>query len=70
MRKHITQAEILRIKKLVRAGVTDRAEIQASVFVHSDCIDRVLSVIADAEKPKKAAPKKKATPKAVVDPLS
>ena len=71
MRKHITQAEILRIKKLVRSGVTDRAEIQASVFVHSDCIDAVLaSVKRDEGKGKKAAPKKKATPKAVVDPLS
>jgi hypothetical protein len=71
MRKHITQGEVLRIKKLVRAGVTDRAEIQASVFVHSDCIDAVLgSIKRDEAKAKTAAPKKKATPKAVVDPLS
>jgi len=72
MRKHITQAQILKIEKLLNAGITDRAEIQSQVYVHSECIDRSIAVhearIAAAKKP---ATKKRAAPKkVVVDPLS
>lgn len=42
MRTHMTQAEILRINKLLRAGVTDIEEIQKEVFIHADNINQVI----------------------------
>ena len=78
MRKHITQAEILRIEKLLRSGVNKLDEIQAIVFVHSDCIKavakkysntqkRLKKEAADAKKAAKDAPKEEDS---AVDPLS
>lgn len=65
MRKHTTQAEILRIQKLLRAGVTDIGAIQKQVFIHADSIQAVKDVFDKQNKPVKK-PKKKAA----VDPLS
>lgn len=76
MRKHMTQAEILRIEKLLRSGVTDIAEIQTEVFVHAECIQQVITKFentaardAAAEGGGKPAPKRRRK-KAAVDPLS
>ena len=52
MRKHITQAEILRIKKFLREGVCEIPDIQKQVFVHAECIQRVIDVVAAEAKPK------------------
>jgi len=80
MRKHITQAEILRIEKLLREGVTDKAMIQGIVFVHEDCIDQVVAKFNKTNpkaKPKAVAKKETAADRAkakaalkAVDPLS
>jgi hypothetical protein len=76
MRKHITQAEVLRIEKLLNNGVTDMAEIQTVVFVHSACIQQVVdkfnnqSGAAVAEAPVDAPPKRRRKKAAPVDPLS
>ena len=73
MRKHITQAEILRIEKCLRGGITDKAEIQKIVFVHEACIDQVINKFnnqpgnAPAEE---ASKPKRRSRKAAVDPLS
>ena len=66
MRKHTTQAEILRIQKFLRTGVTDVEEIQKQVFIHADSIQAVKTKWENQNK-KTAKPKKR---KAAVDPLS
>lgn len=78
MRKHTTQAEIHRINKLLRAGVTEVAEIQAEVFVHAECIERIITkfenqkaaAAAAAEPAEPAKPTRKKVKKAAVDPLT
>lgn len=65
LRTHMTQAEILRVNKLLRAGVTEIAEIQTEVFVHATKIQKVIDVYI------KQNPKKKSRKKAAeVDPLT
>ena len=65
MRKHMTQAEVLRTERLLRSGVTELAELQKEVFVHAECLERVVTKFNNAN-----APKKKPRRKAAVDPLS
>ena len=68
MRKHMTNGQMIRIKKLLSNGVTDMAELQAVVPVHADCIKQVAKVYLESQKAdgKKPAAKKKAA----VDPIS
>ena len=79
MRKHMTQAELLRIERLIRSGVTDPAEIQEQVMVHAECIQQVLTKSentaarnAAAEGGEKPTPRRrrKKSAAAEVDPLS
>ena len=65
MRKHTTQAEIFRINKLLRSGVTEVGEIQEQVFIHATSIERIITKFNKENKPAKKSKKK-----AVVDPLS
>ena len=66
LRKHMTQAEMSRINKLLRSGVTDIGEIQSEVFIHSACIQNVIDVYNKQNPVKKS--RKKAAP--AVDPLT
>ncbi len=72
MRTHTTQAEVFRILKLLRSGVTEIGEIQKEVFIHEASIQRVVDKWENEkdsvkeDKPAKKKPKKKAA----VDPLS
>jgi len=82
MKKHITQSELTRTRKLISQGVTKVSEIQKYVFCDASCIRRVVKVAenqaekseqnetkadVDKDEPQGAAAKKAAKK---VDPLS
>jgi hypothetical protein len=71
MRKHMTHAEQLRIKKLLKEGVTDIAQIQQEVFIHASCIQGVIDHYGVPAGEASAAPKRRRKKVvAEVDPLS
>ena len=69
MKRHMTQMELTKTRRLIENGVTDIPKIQEFVFCHEDNIQQVLDTYdipaaAPAPAPKKrAAPKKKAAAK-------
>ena len=62
----MTNSEINRIRNMLAEGVTDMAEIQARVPIHSDCIKNVAEQFVKQQK----AAKKKPAKTAAVDPIS
>lgn len=68
MKRHMTQLELTRTRRLIEAGVTEIPEIQKHVFCHEDNIQSVLNTY-DIEPPApKPAPVKKAAPKKAAKP--
>jgi hypothetical protein len=66
MKRHMTQMEITKTRRLIENGVVDIATIQTVVFCHEDCIRNVLEqydveIPEPAQPPKLKAPAKKVT---------
>lgn len=65
MKRHMTQMELTKTRKMIEAGVVEIPVIQQSVFCHAESIQTVLDTY-DIEKPEPApAPKPKAVKKVV-----
>ncbi len=70
MRRHMTNSELNKIRKMLTAGVTDMGEIQAVVPIHVDCIKNVAEQYVKSLKAAKKKPGIKVAAKPAVDPIS
>lgn len=68
MKRHMTQMELTKTRRLIEKGITDIAEIQTYIFCHEDNIRKVLEgydveIPEPPKAPVKKAPAKRAAKK-------